>query len=648
MPTVAELERLEALLSQLTPLTQVQRGEPVRAQDWNTVVGALIEVARAILAEERERIPLPHTHADQVTVGWLDPRLRTLMERGPLADLAAVARVAALERYVERLSNRIEDVDEGVRENRLRVTDFSTRDLVRESQVTAVRRSVEGTYDAREDVLALRETLRSIEDDVRVAVDVGSRLSVEGETVDMAAMEQRLRGLEEMKERLRTPSGELLDAATLEMRLTKLTNTLVTEEELDDVLKNRLGQAEPAGLAVLEEKLRAGLAESLNTSMTRLAEEIRGKTDKQLAEVDGVVARTVSDAMVGLTESVLASAQSEITTAVQGGMEQAQALFTKRLGELEEAMRGDFEQQLGAIQAEIGHAVQEEVARQFPTHLASVQADMVALSGRVAQVETASAGHATAMTEMATQMEVHARSTSKAQADMQRSLLDEMDSRQSAIQVALEEQRVQADATIKTRVDTAMADARRDLVTDVERIASQAASTEARLLANQLRGEMHAIAKDEAAVLQTQMRDIVTTEVGSAMTRLPGLVSQEVRRATVGLSEMVQTEFDAFKPTINQMVNQAFWDQGAGMVKAELERIIKSEPNLMTPPQTNFIDIVGIGPVFNERLKTANVRTFADLAALEPEALAGILGTTVSRVESYDIIGQAQLMADAK
>ena len=95
MPTVADLERLDALVKRLVPLADVQRGELIQAQQWNLVVGALIEVARAVLAEEREGHVAAHGHPDQVTPGWLDPRLRTLVERGAPAGSKGGMRACA-------------------------------------------------------------------------------------------------------------------------------------------------------------------------------------------------------------------------------------------------------------------------------------------------------------------------------------------------------------------------------------------------------------------------------------------------------------------------------------------------------------------------------------------------------------------------
>jgi len=63
--------------------------------------------------------------------------------------------------------------------------------------------------------------------------------------------------------------------------------------------------------------------------------------------------------------------------------------------------------------------------------------------------------------------------------------------------------------------------------------------------------------------------------------------------------------------------------------------------------EADFTSIPGIGPKLSQRLKEAGVRTFADLAAQSPEALAAILGWSVERVTRSDVIEQAQVTAAA-
>ena len=65
MATVAELERLNALTQRLVPLSDVQRGELIRAGDWNLITGAIIELARVVLAEGTGGIVGEHEHVEE-------------------------------------------------------------------------------------------------------------------------------------------------------------------------------------------------------------------------------------------------------------------------------------------------------------------------------------------------------------------------------------------------------------------------------------------------------------------------------------------------------------------------------------------------------------------------------------------------------
>jgi predicted flap endonuclease-1-like 5' DNA nuclease/outer membrane murein-binding lipoprotein Lpp len=271
MPTVAELERLEALISRLEPLSSFQRGTLIRATDWNVVVGALIEMARAVLAEDRAGTFLDHDHPDQVDIGWLAPRLRVLIEGGGLTDAAAVNQVNTLERRLTGLATRLDNLNTDIKQVRNRVTDVATKDLARATEVTAVRRRIEGISDARDDVLRLRMSLKEIKQDLATAIDVGARLTVDGEPVDMESLTGRVKELEELRQRLTQPDGELLDAAALELRLVELINTFVSEEDLDEAFKSRLDSL---------------IAEATQQIADQLGEEVQGQINNSLAQFE--------------------------------------------------------------------------------------------------------------------------------------------------------------------------------------------------------------------------------------------------------------------------------------------------------------------------------------------------------------------------
>lgn len=406
MPTVAELERLAALVGQLTPLTSIQRGELIRAQDWNTVVGALIEVLRAVLATEQEGAVEPHDHPDQVTTGWLDPRLRSLIERGPLADPAGVARLGELERRVQRQIEKSETLIGEQTSLRERLVEVTTRDLSRQANLTQLQRNVEGMVDGRDEVRDLRATLGTIEADVKLAVEASQRFTLNGEPVDMEALDERLRAVEELRQRLTNPDGSLLDAKDLEIRLTELTNTLVTEEELDEALKSvRPGMSEEER-AALADSIRSELSAELNTELGSGLENLRGEIqvtlDKSLAEVDQKIADGVSGALPGLQESVLSQARQEIEQAVKVSQADISAEFEKRLTEASDALRAEQMKALDELRGSLPDLIGGEVKNQIAESLKSLEVRLDEVNRHLIVVDGRLADHDKAIAELRT------------------------------------------------------------------------------------------------------------------------------------------------------------------------------------------------------------------------------------------------------
>jgi len=70
------------------------------------------------------------------------------------------------------------------------------------------------------------------------------------------------------------------------------------------------------------------------------------------------------------------------------------------------------------------------------------------------------------------------------------------------------------------------------------------------------------------------------------------------------------------------------------------------DPLLMR--EDDFTRINGIGPVFDERLKAAGIRTFAELAACTPAEIAEIVKWPLARVERSAIIEQARQLAQGE
>lgn len=569
MATVAELERLEALVARLVPLAAKQRGELIEAGDWNGVVGALIEVARAVLGDNRVEAVPDHEHNDQVTAGWLDARLRAQVLGGGLTDPAAVAAVGKLERRLGHLGDQLAGLTQGVDRVRTDVGEISTRDLAREADITRVGRRVDGIGDARLDVADLRETLRSLEVDVGRAVEVGQQLEVGGQTVDIAGLVSRVEAVEELRDRLTGADGTLLDAAAFDRRLAELRTTLVTEQELTDALAGVRVRLPDADRAALLEAARVSAAEVAGTSVRAAAAELRGEINQRLSTVGDVVSAAVATAVGGLSEDLLARARTDIGTAVSASGQalraELSASFDTRLARVETAVG----QRVDRLAAEVGDRVAAAVASQIPAGLAPLDARIAGLGDRVVSAERVAAAADARATESATRIEEVRREGAADRARLGVELGRRIDTIESGQGRRITDAVTDAATSLRTGIRADLDTARRDIETALTETARQTAATEVRLLATQVRGDVRGMVADELTVARSDLQTSLDARFEASSNRVVGLVADEVRRATGGLQRLVREEVDALRPelvrTLDERIDRRFGGGGGGL-----------------------------------------------------------------------------------
>lgn len=399
MAGVEELDRLAALLKRLRPLGEQQAGELIRAEDWNLLVGAVIETSRAIVESEVRAVPA-HDHPDQVQAGWLDPKLRQLVESGPLGDPAQLTRLSTVERTGDQIKAALDGLRAELEEIRTRLREVATRDLERESSVNVVRRKVEGIADGREDVLEVRAGLDAVRERVGRAVELAEKLEQDGEAVDVGELAKRLENIEALREDLRLPSGERFSASTLERRLTELTNTLVTEQELDDALKDRRTVLDPADRASIENGVFTRLEADRESRDEALRADITTRTDQRLAGIDAVVARSVSASTPAITDAVVsrlgADLQAGLARAREQAVADARAQLDARSAELEGRLGGRIEQLARGLDDRMRGVVDERLERELPAaverQVGGVRGQITELNERLNRAEATAGG----------------------------------------------------------------------------------------------------------------------------------------------------------------------------------------------------------------------------------------------------------------
>ena len=536
MPTAVELERLKVLAERLEPLARAAPGELILAESWNTLVGVVGELARALLAQDRAAELPAHEHVDQVSLGWLEPSLRALIQRGPLADPVAETRLADIKRRVDRLGQRHEGLDEAVGELRGSLDGVATRDLVREAQLTLTQRTLESQAGTVDDVGALRETLGSVQSDVRAALDIGRRLTVDGQAFDAAALVERVGAVEALRDRLRLPDGELLDASALERRLTELTTTLVTETELDEALARRRVIVDPDVLAGVEERLRLTVAGDAEAAAQRATDRLQADLTTRLAGVDEQVQRAVSDAAGGLREELGQSQGLALQDAVERLREQTENLLSDRTSVL-----------AGELRAEL--LATEERTRDFATttakelSLAAAQDVAGRLGTRIDDVDAITSKLSDQQTELSRELVASA-------ARIEQVAVQESSARDAQIAALRREQSAEF-----SRLDTRVTEVEQRRTTDLASVGELTLRIDD-LLAKQ--DDLVRLAAEEAVrSFDARVERVVTERVDAQLTDIDATIQQavksEVEVAQVAIARNVRTDLAAINDRVTSI-----------------------------------------------------------------------------------------------
>lgn len=532
MATVAEIDRVQALVKRLLALGAAQRGDLIRAQQWNDLVGMVVEIAQAALGSGAQGEVPPHEHPDQVKINWLSPSLRTAFERGPLSDPAAANRMSEVEARVRALSDDLEKLRATLGNARDRVAEITTRDLSRDSDMNEIRLTVGALTERRDDVLELRKTLGSIAEKVDQAVTASARLTIGGQPADLDAVNRRIAAIEELRTHLTGPNGTLLDAAELERRLATLQNTLVTQEQLEKAIRQRPAAVDPSVLDQIKGELSVGLREESKASFAALAGEVRGETETKLGGIDALVSKRIDERVPPVVEASAESLRQEIAANLDHVRADAQSFAGKAVTDLAQSLHADFDAKLGKIGADVPVRVSEEVAKTLSAALAPLQESVAAARSTA----TAVAANLSALSDVVQQararVEQVASSGDDAVKKARKELLDEINKREAANKTDLDQRFKDIEGRIKTRftdVDTHFTTLESGVNAGLDARAAAAAQAALTTQVVALRGEMEEIARSQSLALEDQVREKVRVDVEAGLSER---IAAETKKAT--------------------------------------------------------------------------------------------------------------------
>jgi chromosome segregation ATPase len=385
MADEATLTLLAQLVDRLKPIGQQAPGAPLRASDWNSLVAAIGDLARLIVARadadrallDKSFAPANHEHGGAVLLSWLDGPTRTLIERaanGSVEQSVAIDRLAAEMRaigeQVAALAQALQALKagvDGVKDNdeararqveRMQLDVETAKSL--ERRVGRIASNVEGFDAARRDLLAFRDSLTD----------------ANGQRLDLEALRKQAGLVEDLRARLTLADGQLASLKDLERKLARLeTRDTQTRDGVKGAVRDALADAtifDSAGLvdrlsgqvrADFEPRLK-GLEQGLGTLAPRVDEAATGLdglrgavtgVDRRVGTLAGRVEQVaaVEGRVAGLGERL--AAVEGVANGVRGEVANLSALDARMRG-LDERTRGLTERltlELGRVEGRL-------------------------------------------------------------------------------------------------------------------------------------------------------------------------------------------------------------------------------------------------------------------------------------------------------
>jgi hypothetical protein len=566
MPTTAELERIEALVARLLPLSTKRRGELIEAEEWNLLVGALLEIGRAALELGEGGAVPDHAHPDQVGIGWLDPRLRELLSGGGALNDTSVSLIN-LRRDLTGVVSRLDLSDSAVADVRSKVNQVSTQVLQRDSDLDRLDRKVIGAAESRADVADLRLDLDSIRGQVDVAVKVSSQLEVGGAPLDVQGLLGRVATLEQLRDGLTRADGALLNAAEFDRQVAELKASLVTQDVLTsslaalrvDVLDHRGGGVGGVDRDQLLADARAAAAETSAASVDSLGSQLRAEMTDRLGSIEPLVGREVERATRGLTDSVLADVEGILRVRLQeqamelGG--RVDATLEQRLGELKETVGSELDAVRERLGAQVSDMLRSELDRQLGRALDDISGRLHSVEESVDELRQRGIRDEFDRDALATELAQAVRDQDTARGSLRDELVGRMTALSDGLPAVVTAAVDNAQATTRSELNARVDAMRRDLQGELAQVARDQATTEVQVLSTNIRSDLQGVIRQEVDASMATLRDQVRTDVHRLQTRVAGLVTDEVTRATAGIPDRVRAEFESFRPELDRTID---------------------------------------------------------------------------------------------
>ena len=343
------LDKLARIVDGLAGLGEAGKGTPLRAADWNLLVGAVRDLAALVAAREQGTqdslearfAPNPHSHVGEADLTWFEPTTRALLESKSTATPDLAANVRLLRQDLSTTQADVADLKSQLSALQDRVDNVLSRDTDREASVSRLGSRVEALRDLGAQVNDVGTRYQAIADRLERVSGLDTAINERlGGVEGLVAIQTQLGGLDSLKTSLTLADGSLLRARDFETRIAGLEKTTVTDARLDDALVTRLKSG-----AVLEQsgvidaaarKVQDSIAQPLQVLTDGLgrATDQLGTATADLAALKGTASNL--DSRVGATESAVSdlAGLKDVQARLGGRLDQAEATLSQHGSQL--------------------------------------------------------------------------------------------------------------------------------------------------------------------------------------------------------------------------------------------------------------------------------------------------------------------------
>lgn len=225
------LALLAKVVDGLKPLGDRVQGAPLRAEDWNRMVGAISDLASLAIAREADSDALleqrfarvGHDHTGAATLAWFDPPTRKLLEEATGGSVEQSTAIARLEKQVSGLNDRIRELSGQIAELRVQIDGSKDVDIKRARDLEQVQLGIERARDVEGRVTGLAAQLGGFDESRRKILAFQDSLrDPAGVPIDLAQLGTRVAEIDDLRGRLTLANGQLASLRDFERSITRL------------------------------------------------------------------------------------------------------------------------------------------------------------------------------------------------------------------------------------------------------------------------------------------------------------------------------------------------------------------------------------------------------------------------------------------